>query len=70
MWLGDAPVIDNDGLHAYQEKSVKLKLNHGDYPFKVVMFEQGGAERLTLAYELDGGTRQLVPAEWLWSKTP
>ncbi len=43
--IAGATVVDNDGLHAYGEKSGKAKLLPGTYPFELVFFEAGGAER-------------------------
>ncbi len=70
MWIGDALVVDNDGLHGYIEKRLRLNLPSGDLPVKVMMFEQGGAQSLRMFVERNGGTKQLVPAGWLWSKAP
>jgi hypothetical protein len=68
MWLGDQLVADNDGLHAFGEKRLKLNLPKGDYPFRIVMFEQGGSESLRFSVEAMGQTKQLVPDAWYWSK--
>jgi hexosaminidase len=68
MWLGDQLVADNDGLHAFGEKRLKLNLPRGDYPFRIVMFEQGGSESLRFSVEAMGQTKQLVPDAWYWSK--
>lgn len=68
LWIADVLAIDNDGLHGYEQKRLKVTLPKGDYPFKVVMFEAGGAENLRLFVEGPGLTQRLVPIEWLWSK--
>ncbi len=69
MWLGETLVIDNDGLHGYVEKRLRIRLPKGDYPFRVVMFEAGGAEALRLFVESPGVTKQLVPQNWFWAKS-
>ena len=70
MWIGETLVVDNDGLHGYHEKRLRLTLPKGDFPFRVVMFEQGGAETLRFFVEANGATKQLVAPSWLWSKAP
>lgn len=67
MWLGEQLVVDHDGLHGFTEKRLRLKLPKGDYPFRIVMFEQSGAESVRLSYESAGGVKQMVPPAWLWS---
>ena len=69
MWLGEAPVIDNDGLHGFVEKRLRIKLPKGDYPFRIVMFEQAGAERLSLTCAVEEGSPRAIPADWLWSRS-
>lgn len=68
MWLGNTLAIDNDGLHGYGEKKLKIRLPKGDYPFKVVMFEQGGAEYLRMFVEGEGMVKSMIPASMLWSR--
>lgn len=51
MWLNDLMAIDNDGLHGFVEKRLRAKLEAGDYPLGVGMFENGGAESLSLLLE-------------------
>ncbi|MBC8063982.1 MAG: family 20 glycosylhydrolase, partial [Chlorobia bacterium] len=70
MWLGEQLVVDHDGLHGFIEKRLRVRLPKGDYPFRIVMFEQAGAESVRLSYETAGGTKQMVPTSWLWSKAP
>jgi hexosaminidase len=69
MWLGDILAIDNDGLHPNIEKRLKLTLPKGDYPFRIIMFEQGGSEALKLSVEGPGLSVRQVPESWLWSKS-
>jgi len=67
MWLGNTLAIDNDGLHGYGEKTLKIRLPKGDYPFRVIMFEQSGAESLRMFVEGPGMVKSLVPSSMLWS---
>jgi len=68
LWLDGNLAIDNDGLHAYGEKRLRVRLPKGDYPFKLVMFQGGGAAGLRLFVEGPGMVKQLIPATMLWSK--
>jgi hexosaminidase len=70
LWLGDNLVVDNDGLHGFEEKRLRVRLPEGDIPFRIVMFEQGGAESLRFSVVNEQGVKQLVPQSWLWSPMP
>lgn len=59
--IAGATVVDNDGLHAFLLKSGKARLLPGDYPFEIVFFEAGGAERFEAWVEGPGfGRRNLA----------
>ncbi len=62
LWIGGAKLIDNDGLHGHVEKSASIRLKPGLYPIDLAMFELGGAESLTLAWEGPGVERSPLPA--------
>lgn len=69
LWIGDGVAINHDGPHGYTEKAVTLNLPAGDLPIRLVMFEQGGAERLTLNIQGPGvETKGPVPASMLFRK--
>ncbi|MBI5645595.1 MAG: family 20 glycosylhydrolase [Ignavibacteriae bacterium] len=46
--IGDAALIDNDGLHGSRERSGTVRLAKGLHPFTLDYFESGGDERLEL----------------------
>ena len=46
LWLAGAKVVDNDGLHAPQEKSASIWLRAGLYPLELGFFQLGGARSL------------------------
>jgi len=67
LWLGGALAIDHDGLHGYSEKRATVRLPAGDLPIRVVMFEAGGDDRLTLELEGPGMPRRPAAGDLLWS---
>ena len=60
--IAGATVIDNDGLHGYNEKDGAVRLGKGVYPIEIAMFESGGAERLTFQMMPPGGAWSAAPA--------
>lgn len=70
LWIGDGVAINHDGPHGYSEKAVTLRLPAGDLPIRLVMFEQGGAERLTLHIQGPGAPEKgPIPAAMMFRKT-
>jgi hypothetical protein len=70
LWIDDKLVVDNDGDHATDEKSGKIKLAAGLHKL-VLGFYQGGGERaLTVSYECALFGKKAVPAEVLVEKGP
>jgi len=66
LWLHGQLVVDNDGLHGYEEKSAQMGLKAGLHPIQVRFFEAGGGERLTVHYEGPGIGKTTVPANLLF----
>jgi len=64
--IAGALVVDNDGLHGSVEKSGKIYLPAGTYPFAVEFFEQAGAERLDVSVVPPSGAKQSIPGSWLF----
>lgn len=58
LWIDGSVVVDNDGVHAFQMKSGKVKLEAGTHSIRVDYFEQGGEERLSVELEGPGLPRQ------------
>jgi hypothetical protein len=52
LWIGDALVVDNDGLHAAQTRSGRIALQAGLHAF-TVGYQQGGGE-FVLRVEVEG----------------
>lgn len=68
LWIGDGVAINHDGPHGYSEKKVSIKLPAGDLPIRIVMFEQGGSEKLTLTVAGPGSDAQPVPASMMFHR--
>ena len=68
LYIGDTLVVNNDGLHAPQEKSGQAALESGIHPIRVTFFEAGEAEVLEVSYEGAGTPRTIVPAALLFHK--
>jgi len=58
LWIDGKMILDNDGIHAYQQKRKKLKLTAGVHSVAVEYFEQGGEETLAVEFEGLSGTQQ------------
>jgi hexosaminidase len=67
FWLGGGLAIDHDGLHGYSERSTTVMLPAGDVPLRVVMFEAGGGDRLTLDITGPSLPRRPLAADLLFS---
>jgi len=66
LWIGDRLVVDNDGLHAAEERRGFIALKAGRHPIRVAMFEAGGGDALALAWEGPGFPKQPIPNTVLW----
>jgi alpha-L-fucosidase len=62
MWVGEALLVDNDGLHSSRERSASIALEAGWHPITVAMFEQSGGFELDVAWSGPGFAKQRVPA--------
>lgn len=62
MWLNDALIINNDGLHGMQERSATLNLATGYHPFRVEFFENGGGSGLIVRWAGPGIVKEVIPA--------
>ncbi|MFO7976357.1 MAG: DUF4838 domain-containing protein [Candidatus Hydrogenedentota bacterium] len=54
-------VVDNDGLHALQERSVQVALRKGFHPMIVDYFQAGGTKELYLRYNGPGVANRPIP---------
>ncbi len=66
VYLDGAFVIDNDGLHGMQERSVTLSLAAGFHQLRVEFFENTGGCGLEFSWSGPGIAKQSVPASALW----
>jgi hypothetical protein len=64
----DDVVIDNDGLHAYQEAQGEIALRAGKHPITVEYFEKGDANYLRVFWEGPGLAREHIPASALFRR--
>jgi hexosaminidase len=64
MLLAGATIIDNDGLHAFSEKTGSVTLRKGLYPIEVQFFQAGGAHKLSLFVTPPGGQRDVAKEFW------
>lgn len=65
LYLDGKQILDHDGLHGNEEKSVKLKLQAGEYPIRIEYFEAGSDEELHLGWKRPGGEFEIIPSEFL-----
>jgi hypothetical protein len=58
------PLVDNDGLHAAQDRtSEPIVLTAGTYPIAITFYEEGGGEAMSVAWSRPGmaGAFELIP---------
>lgn len=65
LYVDGNMVVDNDGLHAIQERSGTVNLTAGDHLLVVTFFEKAGGEGLTVQYQGNGTAKQLIPSSVL-----
>jgi alpha-L-fucosidase len=65
LHIGDALVVDNDGLHSAREATGTVALAAGAHPITVTFFEKTGDDMLEVGYAGPGITTQRVPPEVL-----
>jgi len=66
LYIDNKQIIDNNGLHAMEEKDGEAELKAGDHPIKVELFENEGEVGIKLSWEGAGGAKELVPATALF----
>jgi alpha-L-fucosidase len=62
MWIGETPLIDNDGPHGEKEASAPVALEAGWHPITVGMFQATGGLELQLSWSGPGFAKARVPA--------
>jgi len=66
LYIGDALVVDNDGLHGVQEKRGTIALAAGLHPIRVLYFNKTGGLDLKVLYASKKIKRQPVPGAVLF----
>lgn len=62
VFVGETKVIDNNGLHAMEEKSGEIDLKAGDHPIRIEMFENVGGAGCRISWEGPGLAKEIIPA--------
>jgi predicted esterase len=66
LYINGKQVVNNDGLHALQEKSGSVYLTAGSHPIRVTYFERyGSSESLSVSYKGPGISKKKIPNEVL-----
>jgi hypothetical protein len=65
LFIGTTEVVNNDGLHASQERSGTIGLKAGRHAIRVEFFEATGGEVLSVSYQGPGLAKQAIPASAL-----
>lgn len=68
--IDGALVVNNDGLHAPQERSGSIALQPGWHAIEATMFERGGGESLTVQYASPSISKRLIPTGNLFRQIP
>lgn len=62
FYIRDEKIVDNDGLQSSTSQTGKFRLDAGEHPILIEHFEQGGDERVTLAWKKPGDAQwSIVP---------
>lgn len=51
LYIGDEMIVDNDGLHAMQERSGEIALGAGKHSIRVEFFERGGGAGIIVRFQ-------------------
>ncbi len=70
LYIGTTEVVNNDGLHAMQERSGTIGLRAGKHSVTVTFFEATGGEGLTVSYSSPALAKTTIPAGALSSLPP
>lgn len=67
LFIDGSEVVDNDGNHGTQERSGSISLTTGLHDIRVLFFENGGGENLTVQYQGPSISKQNIPFSVLYS---
>ena len=66
LYIDDQLIVNNDGNHGMEERSDKAYLEKGLHKIKVVYYDAGGGNGLSVSYNLKGENKVPVPANILF----
>ncbi len=66
LYIDDALIVNNNGNHGFEEKTDKAYLEKGLHKIKVVYYDAGGNNGLSVSYNLKGENKVPVPANILF----
>lgn len=61
LFIDGKRVVNNDGLHAREEKSGSIQLSKGEHTIRVAFFEKEGQEVLDVYYKGPGFSKKRIP---------
>jgi hypothetical protein len=64
--LYDAPIVDNDGQHAYLERSGAARLGRGYHPLRIGFYNALGGRDFKVWVEGPGLPRQPLAGALVW----
>jgi alpha-L-fucosidase len=70
LFIGEHPVVDNDGLHGPKTLVGHIALESGFHPIAVTFFQRSGGAELEVKYHGPGLEEQIIPATALSHEKP
>lgn len=68
LFVGGKLVVNNGGLHGFEEESGEVQLKAGDHALRVEYFECGGEAACTVAWDAGSGRKEILPASVLFHR--
>ena len=65
LFIGDKLVVDNNGMHAAEEKQGTIALTAGDHPITVTYYNGGGESALRVSWQGPSMAKQVISASSL-----
>ncbi|GAB1542664.1 hypothetical protein NUACC21_53380 [Scytonema sp. NUACC21] len=65
LYINDRLVVDNGGVHGFQEHSATIYLTPGQHDLRLEYFEYDWYAGVTLSYTPVGGSKQVIPSSIL-----
>jgi len=66
LWIDDQPVVNNDGLHGFQERQGSIALQQGFHHIRVGYFDRTGGDNLLIMIKNQTMSKQVLPKSWLF----